>query len=43
MANSCWVSMGTADTAKLAWGATGAPATVPGVGMIPGAGNTGRE
>lgn len=35
--------MGTVGTAKLAWGATGVAATGPGVGMSPGAGNTGRE
>lgn len=42
-ANSCWVSTGTARTAKLVWGAMGAAATVPAAGTIPGAGNTGRE
>lgn len=40
--NSCRASTGRGGTAKLAWGATGAAATAPGVGRIPGAGNTGR-
>lgn len=42
-ANSCWVSMGMAGTAKLPWGATDAAAMVPGAGTMAGAGNIGRE